>query len=216
MIDYKSKKVIIWDWNGTLLNDTAICVECMNLLLLKRELPILDKKKYRKIFTFPVKTYYKNAGFDFEHEPFEIPAMEFIEYYHQTLSKAELFSDVLKVLKYIENKGLTQLILSAMEHDSLVKSLTDNEIVQYFDDVSGIDNHYAHSKLKIGEDLINKIDLPKKQLLIIGDSLHDLEVSDALGIDCLLIANGHQSKERLINKTPHVIEEIKDVINLLD
>ncbi len=52
-----AKKVIIWDWNGTLLNDTDICVSCMNRVLKKRGLELLDVQRYREIFNFPVKIY---------------------------------------------------------------------------------------------------------------------------------------------------------------
>lgn len=216
MINYKIKKTIIWDWNGTLLNDLEICIQCMNLLLKRRNLPILTIEKYRRIFTFPVKSYYRSAGFDFNKEPFETPAMEFIDLYHQTLSKAKLFSDVVNVLEYIAKKGISQSVLSAMEHESLVQSLKDNQILPFFEEVTGINNHYAHSKLEIGQKLIKKINLSKNQILVIGDSLHDLEVSDKLGIDCLLVSRGHQSKERLLAKTPEVVDDLKDVIKLFD
>ncbi len=32
------KQIIIWDWNGTLLNEVQMCVNCMNELLGKRNL----------------------------------------------------------------------------------------------------------------------------------------------------------------------------------
>lgn len=216
MIKYKFKKAIIWDWNGTLLNDLDICIGCMNQLLKKRNLPLLTIEKYRKIFTFPVQSYYQSAGFNFENEPFEVPAMEFIDLYHQALSQAKLFSDVMQVLEFISSKGISQSVLSAMEHESLVKSLIDRKIFPFFEEVSGINNHYAHSKLEIGRQLIDKINLPHNQLLMIGDSLHDLEVSDQLGIDCLLVSRGHQSKERLMAKTPNVFDELNDVITLFN
>ena len=76
---YGSYKGIIWDWNGTLLNDTKLAVESMNKILLKRGLPVLTVERYKHVFTFPVRDYYQSVGFDFDKEPFEIPAMEFIE-----------------------------------------------------------------------------------------------------------------------------------------
>ncbi|RLD72105.1 MAG: HAD family hydrolase, partial [Bacteroidetes bacterium] len=48
------KRAILWDWNGTLLDDTDICVQCINSLLETRQLNLLNKERYRKIFTFPV------------------------------------------------------------------------------------------------------------------------------------------------------------------
>jgi len=53
----KRYKHIIWDWNGTLLDDVNIVVNVMNSLLERRSLPLIDIEKYKDIFTFPVKKY---------------------------------------------------------------------------------------------------------------------------------------------------------------
>lgn len=215
MLDIRSKKMIIWDWNGTLLDDIVVCVDCMNILLQRRELPSLSVEKYKEIFMFPVKEYYKLAGFDFLIEPFETPAIEFIELYQEKLFRAKLFPEVVDTLTLFKNKGYRQAILSAMEHDSLIRSLQENKIMDFFGEISGIDNHYAHSKLEIGWDLVMRIGLPVKDLILIGDSLHDLEVAEELEIDCLLIANGHQSKRRLMEKTQNVISNLIELKTFL-
>jgi len=208
------KKAVLWDWNGTLLNDTDICVSCMNQLLEKRQLSLLDKNRYREIFTFPVKDYYEKAGFDFQKEVFEIPAMEFIRLYHENLKEADLFPCVEEVLQTFKVRGFYQAVLSAMEHDSLVTSLKDKGVYRFFDRVKGIDDHYAHSKLEMGKKMIDKLDYKPEEILFIGDSLHDQEVADALGIDCILVANGHQAKERLLAKTSRVVDKLSDVLLL--
>ncbi|MCK4288095.1 MAG: HAD hydrolase-like protein, partial [Bacteroidales bacterium] len=61
-------KTIIWDWNGTLLNDIDICINSINILLEHRNIENLTKEIYKEIFTFPVKDYYSKAGFDFTKE----------------------------------------------------------------------------------------------------------------------------------------------------
>ena len=53
----KNYQHIIWDWNGTLLNDVKLCADIMNNLLKTRSLPTITLEKYREIFTFPVKDY---------------------------------------------------------------------------------------------------------------------------------------------------------------
>ena len=59
---------IIWDWNGTLLNDAWLFVDIMNGVLSNRKLPLITVDDYRKLFCFPVKDYYKKLGFDLENE----------------------------------------------------------------------------------------------------------------------------------------------------
>ena len=64
-------KHIIWDWNGTLLDDGWLFVDVMNTILKRRKMNTITLEKYREIFGFPVKNYYIKLGFDLEKEPFE-------------------------------------------------------------------------------------------------------------------------------------------------
>jgi len=211
----KNKKAIIWDWNGTLLNDVEICIDCMNILLKARNLSLLDHDAYKNVFTFPVKAYYQKLGFNFTDEEFEKPATEFIDLYYQNLHRADLFKPANELLSKLKLAGYHQSILSAMEHERLVQSLIDKKVFQLFDQVAGIDDHYAHSKLEIGYDLLNKINFNFNEILMIGDTLHDLEVAKKLGIEILLVANGHQSKERLLAETPNVVDDFSEIMGLL-
>ncbi|PLX03860.1 MAG: HAD family hydrolase [Marinilabiliales bacterium] len=207
-------KAIIWDWNGTLLNDVDICINSMNQLLVGRNMEPINKQKYLEIFTFPVKDYYEKAGFDFRKEEFEIPALQFIELYQKNLKHADLHPAVVNILDYSKSKGVQQYILSAMQHDSLIKSLKDNRIYDYFIHIHGIDNHYAHSKVEMGFDLLDKIPFKRKEMVLIGDTLHDESVARELGIDCILIASGHQSKERLNVNGSMVLNNLEELKKL--
>ena len=81
---------VIWDWNGTLLDDLHLSLRIINLLLKRRSLPELSRDRYREVFTFPVKDYYREIGFDFDREPFEIPAREYIDIYNRDVSTCGL------------------------------------------------------------------------------------------------------------------------------
>ena len=204
------KKIIIWDWNGTLLNDVQMCVNCMNVLLGKRHLTRLSLETYRSVFNFPVKDYYEEIGFDFSREDFEIPAMEFMDLYHRFLPETELFPCAEEVLEYFEKRGYRQLILSAMEHNSLMKTLEEKRILNYFDAVSGIDNIYAGSKQEMARAFLDSLGLNNHDMVLVGDTLHDREVAQTLGIDYLLVAAGHQSKSRLLEKTDKVVDRLSE------
>jgi phosphoglycolate phosphatase len=62
---------IVWDWNCTILDDLAISVESINTMLDARNmLTFGNVEEYYKHFRFPIESYYKSAGFDFEKEPY--------------------------------------------------------------------------------------------------------------------------------------------------
>jgi phosphoglycolate phosphatase len=185
---------IIWDWNGTLLNDAGMAVEIMNQMLTRRGLPLLSVDQYKSVFTFPVKDYYQKIGFDFQTEPFEIPAMEFIELYNSQLKDCSLHFETIKVLNHFQSVGVKQYILSAMEQNVLNDCLKHYQIENFFEHVSGLDNFYAASKMLNGYRLMAELNLDPSDLVLIGDTVHDFEVATELGCPCILIANGHQSK----------------------
>ena len=84
-------KHIVWDWNGTLVNDAWLFVELMNEELKQRNLSLIDIAKYKEHFTFPVKQYYKNLGFDFKKENFKEVGYNFIQKYKKRKHEPLLF-----------------------------------------------------------------------------------------------------------------------------
>jgi phosphoglycolate phosphatase len=203
---------IVWDWNGTLLNDMQLCVQTMNEMLDKRSLPSMTLTSYKNVFSFPVKDYYQKIGFNFEKEPFEIPALEFIERYNEQVSGCSLHQDSISALKYFGSIGIRQFILSAMHQDILEDCLKHYQIDHFFEHVSGLDNHYAASKTENGHRLIADLSLDVNELLLIGDTVHDFEVASALGCSCILVANGHQSREVLTATGVAVVDRLKQLL----
>jgi len=204
---------IIWDWNGTLLNDIQLCVQTINEMLDKRNLPLLSVNDYKDVFSFPVKNYYQKIGFDFEVEPFEIPALEFIERYNEQMNGCSLHQNSLIVLSYFQSVGIRQFVLSAMKQDALEDCLNYQQISHFFEHVSGLDNHYAASKMENGRRLISGLNLNIAELVLIGDTVHDFEVATELGCQCILIANGHQSREVLQVTGVLVIDRLEQLLD---
>jgi phosphoglycolate phosphatase len=212
----KKYKHIIWDWNGTLLNDVDFCNRIINRILVENELPKLSLEKYREIFTFPVQDYYTAAGLDFSKTSFEVLGKDFIDEYESKKLSCTLFENSEIVLSSIHKKGIGQSVLSAYLHDNLVNTLAHYNLTKYFDNIIGLDNIYAGSKTHLGLSLIEKLKLPKDEILFIGDTLHDAEVAGAMGVTSILIASGHQVKEKLIVNNNMVLENINELQKYLE
>ena len=61
----KEVKTVIFDFNGTILDDLDLCFNILNKMLNMYNHPSISKGRYLDIFTFPVIEYYKKAGFNF-------------------------------------------------------------------------------------------------------------------------------------------------------
>ena len=209
-------KNIIWDWNGTLLDDVQLCNDIINIQLTKRSLPAISLKTYREIFTFPVKDYYIKAGFDFKDESFEKIGKDFIDEYEIRKLTSNLFPGTTEVLGKIKSLNINQYLLSAYKHDTLEFLIEHFQLTQYFTSINGLDHIYADGKLELGKQLMFEIRKHNNgQTLLIGDTIHDYEVASGIGADCVLISTGHQNELRLKELKIPVLKSINEVIGLL-
>jgi len=208
---------IIFDFNGTIIDDVDLCLQLLNELLQKRNHPPLTKEQYKKIFRFPIIDYYKLAGFDFKSDKdnFGELAVIFQDEYHAKCSECKLFDGLKETLeKYFKDKRL--IILSATLKKDLKLQLDYYGISKYFQDILGIDSIYAEGKIEVAKKFIssNKLDLDKT--VVIGDTDHDYEVAKELGCHSILFSQGHQSRKTLEKCNPdYVIDNLKELWDII-
>ena len=208
---------IIWDFNGTIFDDVQIDIDSLNVMLERRGLePVKNREEYRAGFMFPIKQWYLNRGFDLERESFDDVAVEWLNEYLSREPEAGLVKGVSETLEYFKSKNVKQIILSASEITMLKRQLKMLGVEEYFEEILGLDNVYAASKKGIA--LEWRKDHPNERLLFIGDTDHDYFVAEAIGADCILIAEGHQSAEKLreMSGVMAVLEKQSDVIKMFD
>jgi len=208
-------KTVLWDWNGTLINDAWLSVAVNNELLAKRGMPPVSLEDYRKAFDFPVINYYIKLGFDLEAEPFERIAEEYIILYEKRRFECSLQEGANEVLDRFSALGICQNILSASHIESLKPFVDHYQLTPYFTQILGLDNHYAASKVQIGLDWLKKTTVKPQEILLIGDTLHDCEVAQALGADCIVVACGHQDESRLRSSGARVLSSLQELKDLL-
>ena len=202
----QGKEHIIWDWNGTLLDDVAHAIEVMNGLLEEHRLPLIDRNRYREIFDFPVLSYYRKLGFNFEKESFESLCHRFVDRFMAGFQSLPLIPEMKFVLMQLHSEGRIQSVLSATDQVNLNSMISHFGLDKVFTFTFGIDNRFAGSKVERGRALVKKSGIGAEKTVIIGDTLHDLEVAKAIGIDAVLISQGHQCPTRLKPHHDKVIE----------
>jgi len=201
---------IIWDFNGTILNDLHPCFLTVNTMLSRRSLPPIESiEKYREVFGFPIQQYYEQIGFDFQKESYAELAIEWAELYVENSKNSPLCEGVREALDFFNAKGIPQVILSATETNMLMSQLQPFNIKRYFHEIMALSNLHAVSKIQLAFDWAREVK-PEKAL-VIGDTIHDFETAQAIGADCILIANGHQSRERLEQCGVRVADSAREI-----
>jgi len=204
---------VIWDFNGTIIDDVKVGLDALNVLLKKYGYkPITDNDYYKSIFGFPIKDYYARAGFDFDKISYDTLAPEWVEEYLAHEPEAPVINGVKDAFDAFKGAGIKQFLVSATEIGMLTDQLNARGIFSVFDGVFGLDNIKAAGKTDIVREVISSL---QGRTVMIGDTIHDAECADAAGVDIILVAAGHQSYERLNatgHKTVHTIDEAVNII----
>ena len=197
---------IVWDWNGTLLNDKELSLEILQTQQKKCQAPLLGADEYLQLFSFPIKEFYEKIGFDLDKYPFEGLAAEFFRLYEESFFKSKLFEGTVETLESLSAIGKKQFIVSAAEKNYLKMVVNRCKISHFFIEICGVENDLGETKKAVAEDLVKKFSLQTKETIFVGDTDHDLEVAQAVGAESLLVADGHQSFSRLKQRHHFVLE----------
>lgn len=206
---------IIWDWNGTLLDDLDLGVRIAQQMAANHHDTPITKELYQDAFGFPIPDYYRKIGIDLSQQSFEELTQIFVTTYDAQVTNCQLGKEVPQLLKALQQRNFQQYILTAAYLDSVLVLLDHFDIRSYFKQVEGLHNHKAEGKVQRGVQMMKEQQIPKVATVLIGDTFHDDEVAAAMGIDCILVAGGHQSKERLQTNSRANTIVLDDLTNLV-
>lgn len=208
--------LVIWDWNGTLLDDTETCFVIANEMRKERGMaPLPSVDVYRSVFRFPVVEYYKDMGYTFETEPFEEVSRQFVAMYAERFPACPLQPCAEETLSAVLARGARQVLLSATGQDKLDEQVRHFRLNRYFDRVIGGQNNLAHGKADYAADFLRESGVAPARALFVGDTDHDFEIATSIGCAAALLIPGHQSREYLSTLGARLIESLCEVPSLL-
>lgn len=188
---------VIWDWNGTLIDDVRFGLELMNDVLAKRGMSRLrGLKDYYRAFAFPIRRYYANVGFVNE-EAFLSAANEWMDAYMAGEDACPLRDTAVAAIDHLSSQGINQVVISASEIGNLTKQVARLGLSGRFDALCGLEDIYASGKAEIARRWLASSGADANHVTLIGDTAHDFDVAKAIGCRCVLVSGGHQSREAL-------------------
>ena len=208
--------LVIWDWNGTLLDDTEMCYRIANEMRLERGMSLMESvEEYRRYFTFPVVDYYRRMGYSFETEPFENISRQFVSMYAERFPGCALQPCAEEALSAVLESGARQVLLSATGQEKLDEQVAHFQLNRYFERVIGNSNNLAHGKADYAREFLRESGVDPARALFVGDTDHDFEIASSIGCGCALLTAGHQTIEHLSTLGATLVSTLCEVPALL-
>lgn len=194
---------IVWDWNGTLLDDFDITVRAANAACGALGAGPFDPETYRCSFTRPVRLFYERLlARPMTDAEWDTIADAYHTHYLRFLPEARLRDGAEQVLASLAEAGVTHSLLSMTVHDELMDVVGTLGIAESFLAVEGVRRQArAETKHQALERHIAELQrrhaepLRADDVLLIGDTLDDHDAATAFGAACVLLADGSYDPE---------------------
>ena len=208
-------KHIIWDFNGTLLNDTQLSLDVDNNVFEKLGIPAITIDDYRNNMTMPVRDFYPTVGVDYSVHSYENIARLWLDEFNQKAVGVGLVSGALDAIRFFHGQGRSQSVLSASYEPSLRKQCEALGLTPYMADISGLEDESASKKTEIGRRQLRELGLEGRDVVLIGDMLTDAHLAEDLGADCILVSWGHNDLKRLLSSGLPVARDFGELEEIL-
>jgi len=207
-------KNILWDWNGTLIDDVGIALDAVNIMLRKRSLSEINMEQYYEYIDIPIIRFYERC-FDMANEDKDALLGEYQRVYVELSAHLPDNTETYDAVRSLAGAGARQFVVSSCETNALNNWLVKYGIAEYFEEVTGADNIYAESKTSRAVRLMRSHGLDSRDTVFIGDMMHDRETAQAIGVDCILVTYGHQSPEDNKKTGCVTADSLDEVVRLL-
>lgn len=191
------KNYILWDWNGTIIDDVGIALDAVNHMLRLEKLPTITMEEYRKAMGTPILRFYEHF-FDMNKIDSDWIAAHFHDYYDGHEEELTLHEGVEAVLRQEKQRGCRQIILSSSATTVIWRYMDKFQLSPYFEELLGAEDYLAASKIERAVKYFQDKKIPPREAVLLGDTVHDYEVAREIGVDCILLTYGHQDKESLL------------------
>ncbi len=216
-------KLAVFDWNGTLVDDTLANLAGANATFRHAGVPEVTLERYRDTMDFPVIHAYTRNGINPDDylANFEKYGDLFLTVYKEEARKASLRQGAVELLDTLLDKGITTMILSNYVQHELEAQMASYHVHHKFKHICGniafnAQEHTRTTKLGRLQNLMNEHGYKPEDAFIIGDSLEEPEIAHHLGMMCVSVTWGCFSADRLRKSTTHhVIDDLAELPKIL-
>ncbi|MBX7265104.1 HAD family hydrolase [Micromonospora sp. Llam7] len=204
---------LVWDWNGTLLNDLDLVVACTNAVFASEGGPTVTADEHRVRFRRPIADYYAEVlGRAVDDEAFGRLDKIFHDAYRLGLTTCALAHDALDAMAAWPG---SQSLLSMWFHDELVPAVRTYGLTGRFARVDGLRAQVGGDRK--AESLARHLDelgVDGGSVVLIGDSVDDADAALSVGGRAVLYAGGFTARARLRSSGHPVADTLTEAVQL--
>jgi len=208
----------MWDWNGTLLADTALTARAEEVALAAVGLSVsISVERWREVSDRPVSAAIQRlVGRELSSDELATEGRAWLSAYLAGLGDVGLAPDAGEALRLVRDAGIPQSIVSMHPESEVRAHAAALGVADCFDQIVGSASDYDSSqpfvKATLIADLSARLSVPTADMVMIGDMLDDAEAARRAGARAVLVSVGDMSPRRLADNGFPVCDGLVDAV----
>ncbi|MFF0289130.1 HAD family hydrolase [Streptomyces sp. NPDC005262] len=214
----KHRTHLVWDWNGTLLDDNTAVIGATNAAFAEVGLEPITLEQYREMYCIPIPRFYERLMGRLPTEAeWERMDGSFHRYYTEQRVVCGLTAGAEELLAQWQLAGRSQSLLSMYVHEQLVPVVRGYGIERHFTRVDGRTGPSGGSKAQHMERHLAAMDgVSPERTVVIGDAVDDAVAAAHVGARAVLYTGGSHSRSSLEAAGVPVVDSLDEAVALAE
>lgn len=203
MINMKNKSLIIFDWDGTLIDSVGLIVDAMRYAAEKHGLTVTDEATKSIIGIALVDAF--PMLFPNDSDKYDELLATYSEYYVKHCDNDKLFDGIKELIQDLHAQGKTLAIATGKKRKGLQRVLPNSRIEAFFITTKTADETAGKPNPLMLEQILVETGTRIEDAVFIGDSIHDIRMANAIQMDSIAVSYGCEKADVLVNENPAML-----------
>ena len=210
-------KLVIFDWDGTVMDSVAKIVDSMQIAAQREGLNVPSEQAVKDIIGLSLAPALKQLFGELNQQQVDDMALFYKEAYLALDKKpSALFNGILDVFESLKNRNIKIAVATGKSRVGLNRLIEQTGLGHFFCDSMTADEAESKPHPQMIEEIVNRQGVDKSQVMMVGDSLLDLTMANNAGVRGVGVSYGAHDKARLLIAKPlAVADEANELLSYI-
>lgn len=194
--------LIIFDWDGTLMDSAALIVDSVQAAARDLGLAVPSDERARHIIGLGLVDALRYAMPELQPERYQEAAERYREHYLARDHQLALFAGAEDLVAELSRAEHLLAVATGKSRAGLDRALADSGLGAYFRASRCADECHSKPHPQMLEELMTEFGVVPDATLMIGDTTHDLQMAKNAGVAALAVCYGAHPRDLLEAETP--------------
>jgi len=201
-VTQKQFDLIVWDWDGTLADSTAMITVALLKAAEQVGLPALSRKQASSIIGLGLRESIEALYGQIPKEQAQALAAQYTANYYAGESEIPLFEGATDTIKALSKRGFKLAVATGKGRRGLNLALEHCGLAQYFLATRTVDECLSKPHPQMLDELMDHFVVMPERTLMIGDTSYDLQMAQNAGVKSIGLTYGAQSADQWQHLNP--------------